>query len=74
MRNERNPAQQYTMWDQAARHYREIAFLRLELRQIAHLTLETMDALDRLLSVLGVHRAIVESVAHSDGRWTPVEE
>lgn len=32
----RNPAQQYSMWDQAARHYREIAFLRLELHQVAH--------------------------------------
>lgn len=32
----RNPAQQYTMWDQAARPYREVAFLRLDLEQIAH--------------------------------------
>lgn len=32
----RNPVQQYSMWDQAARHYREFAFLRLELGQIAH--------------------------------------
>jgi hypothetical protein len=31
-----NPAQQYTMWDQDARQYREVAFLRLELAQIAH--------------------------------------
>jgi hypothetical protein len=108
------------MWDQAARHYREIAFLRLDLGQIAHrlrlhvesgvedqlgaieaaffaidrvdfvvhryvgkhgvlvgphrgLSMEPLDALDRLLRILGVDRRVVESIANPDGTWSPVE-
>lgn len=44
-----NPARQRSIWEQAARHYREIAILRLELHQVAHrLRLHIESGIDEL--------------------------